>query len=78
MIEDGRSILAANVRTLPVELSGIMDEEEDIENLFGPNHVRIVLDLHDLGVASVAFFHFFIRRLLLVSSTVAGNDLVNS
>lgn len=78
VVEDCRPVLRADVGPLSVELSGVVDEEEDVEDLLGANDVRVVLDLNDFGVAGVAFFHFLIGRLMLVAATVARNNLVDS
>ena len=53
-VEHARSVLRADVVALSVELRRIVDEEEDLEKCLRVQHRLVVLDLNDLGVASIS------------------------
>ena len=78
MIKDGRAVLRAGVRALPVQGGGIVNREEDFEDFAERHHLRIKSHLHDFGVACGARADLTISRVRYTAAAIAGNDAVDA
>ena len=62
-IEDRRAVLASGVRTLPVQLGGIMRHiEKHLQQLLIGNLLGVEMDTHRFGMAGRSFAHHFVMR----------------
>src|ERR1700730_5546670 len=71
MVEDDRTILRADVRTLAVQRGGIVVRPENIEELLVAHERWIELDLHHFGMASLVRAHVFVSRILCCTAGVS-------
>ena len=51
VVVNSGAVLGADIPALTVEGGGVVDGEEDVEDVFGWDNLRIECDLNDLGVA---------------------------
>src|SRR5690606_7006338 len=72
LIEDGRSILRADIIPLPVACRRIVSVEKYSQKLFGAYLRGIEHDAHNLGVAGLSSDHVLVRRILQMSAREAG------
>src|SRR5690606_32548854 len=72
MIEDRGAVLRADVGALAVQRRGVVDREEDAQQVAVGELVRVELDLHDLRVAGRAGADLLVRRVGHVAAGVAG------
>src|SRR6266403_3056934 len=76
MIEDHRTILRADIRTLSIQSRRIMIRPENLQQLFVADFGRIKLYLHDLSVPRFVGADIFVGGVRLCSSGVSdcGRD----
>ena len=71
MVEDGGAVLGAHIRALAIERGGIMNGEENVQQILVGDKTRVKVDLHHLGMPSVAAADFAVRRVWHTSASVA-------
>jgi hypothetical protein len=76
--EDDAAVLRALVVPLAVLRRGIVDGEEDLEQLGVRDHARIEGDLHDLRVAGRLVADLLVRRAGHEAARVAADDLLDA
>src|SRR5690242_9110421 len=76
--EDRRAVLRADVRSLAVELRGIVQREELLDELLVGDLGRIEVDLHDLGVPRAPRAHLLVGRLRQRAAEVADRGPAHS
>ena len=69
--EDGGTVLRAPVRSLAVELRGVVVLPEDFQQVCVAHLRRIVLDLNRFGVAGAIGTNFFVGGIVGVSAGIA-------
>src|SRR5208337_2050791 len=77
--EDYRAVLSADVRTLAVERSGVVDVPEHFQQLLVRNNRRIVFQMHNLGVTGAVRAYHRVRGVTDGPAHVAncrGNNSV--
>ena len=72
--EDHRPVLTACVVTLPVTRGGVVNREEDFENIAIRGHRGIESNLHDFDVAGRAAAHVVVGRIGRPATHIAGLD----
>jgi hypothetical protein len=78
VIKDGRAILGAHIRPLPVQGSWVVGAPEHVQQVLKGNDLRIICDLHRFGVTGVAGTHLLIGGILHAAARVAGHDLMHA
>src|SRR5512141_495031 len=78
MVEDGRAVLSAHVRSLPVEGRGIVILPENREQVVVGDACRIVRHLHDFSVAGAAAADVVIGWILQRSAEVSDSRRENT
>src|SRR5215813_8326225 len=78
VIEDRGAILRADIGALTIQSRRIVDRKEDFEQFLERDHLRIELDLHDLGVACFSRAYLFIRRIGHSAARIARNDFLDA
>ena len=71
-IVDRGTVLRADIRSLAVQRSGVMDREEDVEEVAERDDPRVEIDAHHLGMSGRARTHLLVRRSRDVTAGVAG------
>lgn len=74
-VEDGRTVLRADVSALAIERGRIVRGEEDSEEVIELHKRRIVVDLYDLGMAGRAGRDLLVCRILRLPSRIPGLDM---
>ena len=74
MEKDGGSVLCARVVALAVEGGGVVNEEEDFEEIGERDEAGVEFDLDNLGMAGFAGADFLVGGLDGVAAHVAGVD----
>src|SRR5687768_12759662 len=78
MVEDGRTILRADVATLPIERGWVVDGEEDVEKIAVRDRTRVEGDLDDLGMSGSAGAHPLVRRVHRCAACITRLDLLDA
>ncbi len=78
LVVEGRAVLGAGVRPLPIPAGGVVRGEEDIEHGFGGNDGLVKLHLDDLDVAGGTRTHLAVGGVLNVPTGVAADTGGNS
>src|SRR6185312_9353487 len=76
--ENDRAVLRPDVAALSILRRWIVNREEHVEQIAIRDLRRIVRDLYDFGVASIAAAHFAIRGIRLGSTSVARHDALDA
>ena len=77
MNEDRRTVLRSNVGPLAIQRGRIVYGEEHFKKLAVRNQLRIEVNSNRFGVARCPRAHFFIGRVRIVATAIAGGDTVN-
>src|SRR5205809_1247409 len=72
VVEHGRTVLGADVRSLAVQSRGVVDGEEDVQQVAERYHRRVERDLYDLGVTGRSSAHVLVRWVGGVAARVSG------
>lgn len=78
VVEDGGTVLRADIGTLTVGGGGVVDGEEDVEQVRVADNDRVKADLDGLGVTGEPGAHLLIGGIGAISSGVAGNDAADA
>src|SRR5437870_3648848 len=78
VVEDRRPVLGADVMALAVERGGVVDGEEDFEEVPVGDDAGIERDLHRLGVARAARADRLVGRIRGLPADVAGLDRLDA
>src|SRR3989338_1577937 len=78
VIKNGRAVLRADVRPLPVERRRVVDGPKQFKQLIISDLSRIILHLNHFGMASPGRAHIFISRPLEPSSGVSDRRRDNT
>src|SRR5918998_5119051 len=74
VVEDGGAVLRPDVRALPIQRRGVVDGEEDLQDLPERDHLRIERDLHDLRVSRGPGNDLAVSRVRDRAARVPGLD----
>src|SRR5205085_9970809 len=78
VIEDRGAVLRADVCALPVECGRVVDGEEDFEQFFVGDDLRVVSDLDGFGVAGRARADLLVAWARDVPARIAGDDTLDA
>ena len=78
VVEDGRAVLRADIGALTIGGGGVVDGEEDFEQVGVADGGRIKGDLDGLSVAGKPGAHLLIGRIGAITADVAGNDAADA
>jgi len=74
LVENSWSVAEPFIITLSVFSRRIMDRKEDLNQLLERNKIGVVMNLDHFSVAGCLATDFFVSRVLLVTSSIPGDD----
>ncbi len=77
-VEDSGTVLRPHIRALTVEGGGVMDGEEDVQQVGKGDDGRVESDFDDLGVAGETGAYLLVGGVGFVPAGVAGDDIGNA
>ena len=75
---DAGPVLRPDIVALPIELGGVVDREEDLEERFVGDDAWVELDFHHLGVTGGAAADRLVGRMGVVAASVSGERRLNT
>ena len=78
-VENDRAVLRAGVRSLAVQLRGVVrGGEEDVGQLLIADYFGVVVNLHRFGVAGGFFSHLLVGGISLGAAGIAAHHLLHA